>query len=1185
MKEYLTHFIRFAIALSLALTLQACGGSSNSNNNSSANYSISADTTSITFSNEFLQVSDDTFLVNVTFSGNGLLLGYAPGSQAVGWLNFSTKTVTGNSAVIEVKVVNAENIIADQYQTKIRLSTGDVNEVNLVHHDIDVSLLVWQLTTDRDLISFAGTLGDTSVADQTLSITSDSNNTWTAAVDADWLNIDTNQGTGSGEIKLNADLSTLTFARKYEATLTLTETTTGDTKLIPVELGLDRHYLFADIANVGFTSTGNIENTSRTVTIASNSPAQVKWQLSSDVNWITTERSLTDINELTIKKDPNTALENGIHYATLTIQAVDDQSNIDENVVPEIIKVAFYQDDESTSTVTKAGKNIALDSLVTSPYLPYFYTAEQNAVVVYNLYTGAQIDTIAVANEGIPVDQLIMHPDGELLLVRGIETITNEDQTTTQTVHRYQVNLTDKSVTKIEGTDLEFQPVKYVTVAGRHFVVSQTLEFANSDLKRVYWDRENAFFTTLIEQANQAKTLYALDPLTNTFKRYTASVNDFTQSPIALTQTHEYKPELLQENQAVSAFIVDPQDKGLYLISPTSEWIAFDGSTFTDNGLLEQNENATTLALTQASNGVAHYARFTQTEGFYIDVYDNAQKHVNSITTQGQQPAFVTMSADDRRLLINAALAQQIEVVSVEQIAVSASTLSFNSSLSEPIALSQSFTVSNISENWQVTTDTQWLNLTTTFDQGTGTINVNIDHTKLTASGTYKAKVTIYDPNSGLSRVVFVEVNIDEIRLFASAPAIGFNALNNKENLSATLSILDNSTVWDGNWTATSDVSWLTLSTNTNADILDISADPSALSDGIHEAVITLEGNDPSSPITAGKIKVSLTKQNLDSGEIVLNDININNNQIVFNPFKPYLYFADGDKILVVNVNDGNVENTIASPLQGAELGNLVIHPDGSMLMFSNTENFVDENGQNQTRNNYYKLALDTHDITAISSELVTIDQRYQPALIAMISGKAVVITESQEIADLNLTSLHMDVATAFLAAQFYDVKNNDNVLSFNALTNELVQRELDYNSVASNPITLVGMINYQNDAFNNSVRGIAANKNGSNLYTASLASEWSTFDGTAFSDQGVLHASPILATLKTVTDNADNLFVYRFNGVTGYNLAKYDANQQLIWEVIHTTGAVDSFISPAYHRLISYNGDANTLSFDTLPN
>jgi len=149
MKEYLYNFSRLAILFILATTLQACGSS---DDDESDNYAISANTSSISFTHEFLQVSDDTFKVDITFQGNGILVGFAPDSQAASWLNYRTENVTATSATLYIDVISAENIIPDLYKTKIRLSTGDVEKVKLVHHDIDVPLLIWKLVTNKELV-------------------------------------------------------------------------------------------------------------------------------------------------------------------------------------------------------------------------------------------------------------------------------------------------------------------------------------------------------------------------------------------------------------------------------------------------------------------------------------------------------------------------------------------------------------------------------------------------------------------------------------------------------------------------------------------------------------------------------------------------------------------------------------------------------------------------------------------------------------------------------------------------------------------------------------------------------------------------------------------------------------------------------------------------------------------------
>ena len=65
-----------------------------------------------------------------------------------------------------------------------------------------VSLLIWQLTTDKKTLSFRATLGDQAISEQSLSLTN-ANNTWTAATDVDWLTIDVTEGIGDQIINVS----------------------------------------------------------------------------------------------------------------------------------------------------------------------------------------------------------------------------------------------------------------------------------------------------------------------------------------------------------------------------------------------------------------------------------------------------------------------------------------------------------------------------------------------------------------------------------------------------------------------------------------------------------------------------------------------------------------------------------------------------------------------------------------------------------------------------------------------------------------------------------------------------------------------------------------------------------------------------------------------------------------------
>lgn len=656
MKEYSRYFIRAIYTLALAILVQSCGGSSDADK-AAENYAISVDTNTINFSNEFLNVSEDTVSFTVNYTGKGLLLGYAPDNQPVGWLNFSTEQLSNSSAKITVKLVNADNILPDEYNTTLRISTGDANQVNLVHHDIDVSLLIWQLTTNTEQVTFQATLGDENIDSQTLSITSDSNNTWNASVNVDWLTLDKTTGEGTSTITISADLTAFDSANVYQAELTLTETASGDSKVIPVELGLDRHYLFSNHTGIAYSQVANMSKLSQQVTIASNNPEKVNWQATTNASWLTLTPSE---NTLTIAIDGSAALNDGLHTDTVTIASVDNN-----DVVAETINVSFYIN--SANSDNQVIDNITLNnnSIVPSTYLPYVYLAQENKLYTYHIHTGEQVNMFAVAPENTLLEQLIISPNGETLLAIANETVTGDDDTESTITHRYKINLLDNSVNTLTDSDIEFEPVSFVSISGREFVVTQALEFATVELQRVFWDSENAFFTSLIKQANAAETVYALDLLDSSFKRYTLKANDFTSQQVSAQLSHQFRPTLLGDNQAISDFVVTDNEQALYTISPTSEWISFDGNSFTDQGLLPQAENNIALQLVKTTNDTAHYIRFDPNDGFLINMYDQQQQLTNTVITEGNQPLNSVLSADQTRMLLYINNENQLEFVNL----------------------------------------------------------------------------------------------------------------------------------------------------------------------------------------------------------------------------------------------------------------------------------------------------------------------------------------------------------------------------------------------------------------------------------------------------------------------------------------------------------------------------------------
>lgn len=660
MKEYMIKRYQTISLIITIMLLQACGGSST--NDTANKYQINADNSNVSFSSEVLQVSEETIQIKVTFQGNGLLLGFAPNIQPAAWLEYRTENVTSNTATIHIDVTNAELLPPDTYTTTLRLSTGDVSNINLVHHDIDISLLIWQLSTDTNLISFAGTLGDETISAQSFNIISELNE-WTATSDVNWLTLDVNSGTGSDNITVTPDITSFSNSGLNQANIILTETSSGDTKLLPVELGLDNIYLYADNESIAFTSTNNINNTQQIININSNAPSQVNWQANNDAEWLAITKTN---NQLTLTVDENLLIDNQLVTTAITISAVDNSA-----IIAETIKVSFYKNDSDIVDQIIPNTLVNSNALINSPTLPYVYIGVENELRVYHQYTGELLHNIAIAPEGELLEQLIVHPNGNMLLAKTDDVITSSDGSTRTDTTRYQVNLTDLTFTELTNTDIAFEPLNFIRLHGRYFVVTQALEYADENLITQLVNTDEPFATNFIDVAQQTNSLFAIDNNSNSIKRFNFVINDFVNEKLSSTQTHDYQPTLNVNNAPIQALSVSNNGSNIYIINETSEWLSFDGIDFTDNGLVNSNDTTSTLALVSDNKGVAYFTSFNADTGFFINSYSGSELTASTPITSNNQPESISISSDSNRAIISSGIINSNNFDNVEFISLS----------------------------------------------------------------------------------------------------------------------------------------------------------------------------------------------------------------------------------------------------------------------------------------------------------------------------------------------------------------------------------------------------------------------------------------------------------------------------------------------------------------------------------
>jgi hypothetical protein len=101
----------------------------------------------------------------------------------------------------------------------------------------------------------------------------------------------------------------------------------------------------------------------------------------------------------------------------------------------------------------------------------------------------------------------------------------------------------------------------------------------------------------------------------------------------------------------------------------------------------------------------------------------------------------------------------------------------------------------------------------------------------------------------------------------------------------------------------------------------------------------------------------------------------------------------------------------------------------------------------------------------------------------------------------------------------------------------------------------------------------------GNNIYSANNNSEWASFDGSSYTDNGLLHSNANVQTIDATTDSSDNSYFYRFDPTAGMTYSKYNSSQIELWsELIVADNPKEHYLMPAYQRVLIYDANASSL-------
>ena len=203
--------------------------------------------------------------------------------------------------------------------------------------------------------------------------------------------------------------------------------------------------------------------------------------------------------------------------------------------------------------------------------------------------------------------------------------------------------------------------------------------------------------------------------------------------------------------------------------------------------------------------------------------------------------------------------------------------------------------------------------------------------------------------------------------------------------------------------------------------------------------------------------------------------------------------------------------------------------------------------------------------------------------MIKIIAGIPLVITQTLEYAELNLTRQYWLQNNAYFVSTIAQANSADIFMAYKQATTSLERFALSYNAYASETISVTNQPAYINAAFTN-LSSFAMSHNGETIYSANSTSEWASFDGTIYTDNGRLQGNANVQTFNSTTDSGNNSYFYRFDPTLGITYSKYNVAQVELWSEVIAGGSAESYLLPAYQRVLIYDAETSTLKLRSHP-
>ena len=506
--------VRAFFILLTVLLLTSCGGGGDSES-SSGGYSIAVDTASIALTSSYKGKQTAGGVVNVTFKGDGLVVGIPPGGTLPNWLDVVVEQSTTSTARVRFRVYSTQVFDKAFNETvTVRLVSGSQDGAKVVFKDVNVSLAVTDAiyfngtALDYELIAGGATQEIGQLAIDTLG------KTWRVQSKPDWLTLSQETGTGALQLKVSADPKALS-SQTYTGTLVVASGDTVHRQEYSVTPTAARVY--TDHAGFAFAQIPNFELLQKEMQFKTNGGgAPGEWRVVTKPSWL----QITGTNKLTLSYVRN-SMPDGLHCGDLTLQFTASPEK------PTTLHGCVYQQATLTRnhgtflTMTQASSWGAFNNvLAVDTVRPYFYVFNRASEKIegYNLYSGELVVTLPPVSQ-FPTS-MVVSDDGKFLYAK--------------TDSGYQIFDLLKNTASVREVNVYFTnpaEIKFGRIAGQPFLYNHGIGLYDLTTQRVFGvNYQSSWYPTMTADG---KSMFAIDG--TAIRKYSLSYREASQN-VTMTQ-------------------------------------------------------------------------------------------------------------------------------------------------------------------------------------------------------------------------------------------------------------------------------------------------------------------------------------------------------------------------------------------------------------------------------------------------------------------------------------------------------------------------------------------------------------------------------------------------------------------------------------------------------------------------